>query len=167
MTPFEETRLKPKTKKEMQEIAKKLGVPYKEVKDNFRRDEECDTFQNDTYMVMRFRNKSKNPELPDLIWLSIRKLDRSPVTDWREMQVIKNELIGPECEAVELYPAESRLVDTSNQFHMWGIDDPTYRFPFGFSSRAVTNTVAGGAEQRPHEDLKDDNDAYVLSHQYT
>jgi hypothetical protein len=37
------------------------------------------------------------------------------VHDWRDLQRIKNQLVGPECEAVELYPAESRKVDTANQ----------------------------------------------------
>ena len=39
--------------------------------------------------------------------------------DWRDLQRIKNEIAGPEREACELYPAESRLVDEANQFHLW------------------------------------------------
>jgi hypothetical protein len=38
---------------------------------------------------------------------------------------------------VELYPAESRLMDTSNKYHLWAITDPTFRFPFGSASRHV------------------------------
>jgi hypothetical protein len=39
--------------------------------------------------------------------------------DWRDFQCIKNDLVGAEWEALELYPAESRLVDPSNYFILW------------------------------------------------
>ncbi len=51
-----------------------------------------------------------------VIHLSIKTRDKRPLHDWRDLQRIKNEIVGPEHEAVELYPAESRLVDTSNQY---------------------------------------------------
>lgn len=38
---------------------------------------------------------------------------------------------------VELYPAESRLVDTANQYHLYVVDSKAFRFGFGFQSRAV------------------------------
>ena len=46
-----------------------------------------------------------------LIWLSIKNADNCARHDWREFKRIKNELVGTDVEAVELYPAESRLVD--------------------------------------------------------
>ena len=39
--------------------------------------------------------------------------------DWREMQRIKNEVCGHEWEAVELFPAETRLIDPSNYYILW------------------------------------------------
>lgn len=86
----------------------------------------------------------------NLVHLSIRSLDRRPARDWRDLQLIKNQLIGPECEAVELFPAEARLVDTANQTHLWGFDDPGHRFPFGFNMRLVDDTAdpAIGHRQR-------------------
>jgi hypothetical protein len=48
------------------------------------------------------------------------------------LQQIKNELIGPEHEALELFPAESRLINISNEFHLWAHPTSGYRFPFGF-----------------------------------
>lgn len=87
------------------------------------------------------------------VHLNIRRRDGGPILrDWRHFQLIKNQLIGEECEAVELYPAESRLVDTSNKFHLWGLRDPTYRFPFGFDERDVQyqeDKSAPGIRQRP------------------
>ena len=81
-------------------------------------------------------------------WLSIKRLDKAPIHDWRDLQRIKNELLGPEREAVELYPAESRLMDTSNQYHLWALP-PGKRFPFGMVDRCVTEEQALGTRQRP------------------
>jgi hypothetical protein len=61
--------------------------------------------------------------------ISYHRRDRAPIRDWRVGQRIKNELCGPEWEAVELYPAESRTVDTSNEYHLWCIEG---QFPFGY-----------------------------------
>ena len=83
------------------------------------------------------------------VHLSIKRLDQQPIHDWRDLQRIKNELVGPECEAVELYPAESRLVDTANQFHLWADADPTFRFPIGLDGRMVEEAGTGGEGQRP------------------
>jgi hypothetical protein len=100
--------------------------------------------KNDTYQV-HVRRLAENQA-----HLSIRRLDRDPIHDWRELQKIKNAILGPECEAVELYPAESRLVDTANQYHLWAYTDLTLRFPFGFDSgRYATNGSIGKSVQRP------------------
>jgi hypothetical protein len=39
--------------------------------------------------------------------------------DFRDMQCIKNDIAGPEWEAIELFPAESRLLDPSNYYTLW------------------------------------------------
>lgn len=88
---------------------------------------------------------------PDLFHLNCRRTDREPCHDWRELQAIKNILIGPEHEAVELYPAESRLTDTANNYHLWVLVKPGMRFPFGFADRAVLSAEEAakhGAKQR-------------------
>jgi hypothetical protein len=56
--------------------------------------------------------------------LSIKRHDRRPIRDWRAFQRIKNELAGAEREAVELYPAERRLHDAANQYHLWVAPPP-------------------------------------------
>lgn len=76
------------------------------------------------------------PGIGRMTWVSLRRTDRLPVRDWRDLQRIKNEIVGPEAEAVELFPAESRLVDGANQFHLW-CGPPGMRFPFGFDERLV------------------------------
>lgn len=80
------------------------------------------TFMNDLYSVDVVK---AHP----FIRLSIRRHDGQPCKEWKHLQEIKNDLIGPEHEAVELFPAESRLIDTNNEYHMWVHADPQYRFP--------------------------------------
>lgn len=71
------------------------------------------------------------------IHLNVHRRDGTPCKQWRHFQQIKNELVGPEFEAVELYPAESRLVDTGHEYHLWVYAESSFRFPFGFSERWV------------------------------
>ena len=87
-----------------------------------------------------------------IVHLSIKNVvDRGPTHDWRDLQRIKNELIGPDREGIELYPAESRLVDTSNQFHIFVLPEGM-QMPFGYGSRLVVETEDFGVRQRPFED---------------
>jgi hypothetical protein len=76
---------------------------------------------NDVYYVTVRRG------LPDkmfgsregMITLGIASHDGCARHDWRDFQAIKNQLAGEECEAVELFPAESRLLDPSNYYTLW------------------------------------------------
>jgi hypothetical protein len=71
------------------------------------------------------------------LWhLTITRLDEAPCRDWQIFQAIKNEIVGPQYEAVEMYPAHSRLMDVTNKYHLWILarkDDQQTppRFPFG------------------------------------
>lgn len=102
---------------------------------------------NDTYQVEENRIGPPMPGWPDMIWLSIKRRDKEPIHDWRELQEIKNQLVGPECEAVELYPAEKRVIDTANQYHLWCLADPGFMFPFGM-------TTDGGPDRSGPERIK-------------
>tara|TARA_R110002020_G_scaffold285795_4_gene501313 strand:+ start:1178 stop:1708 length:531 start_codon:yes stop_codon:yes gene_type:complete len=81
--------------------------------------------------------------------LSIKNLDRSSRHDWRDFQDIKNQLVGTEVEAMELYPAESRLLDECNQFHLWCLPEGE-QVPCGrFAGRRVdSEPKAIGTSQR-------------------
>lgn len=81
----------------------------------------------------------------DIVQLCIRRRDGAPVfKDWRHFQRIKNQLVGEECEGMELYPAESRLQDTSNKYHIWCVTDPEFRFPVGFWERETVDQEVRG-----------------------
>ena len=111
-------------------------------------------YENDTYVV---ETRYHTP----YVQLDVRRRDHGDCKNWRELQQIKNEIIGPENEAMELFPAESRLVDTANQYHLWVHVSPDYRFPFGFAERCVlsrpvvyeryvmANNVASTPERQP------------------
>lgn len=60
--------------------------------------------------------------------------DLSTRITWDKMQSIKNELVGGEYEAVELYPAMSRNLSGIRQRYLWCNTAPGYRFPFGFAT---------------------------------
>lgn len=95
---------------------------------------------NDKYQVIVYDCKKvgmQSEEFPDLLWLSIKRIDKAPIRDWMELQRIKNMIVGAEHEAVELFPAESRLVNTSNQFHLFVLKDKSIKFPFGWMTRLV------------------------------
>lgn len=38
---------------------------------------------------------------------------------WNEKQQIKNEIVGEEAVAVEVFPKESELVDKADMYHLW------------------------------------------------
>lgn len=95
---------------------------------------------------------------PEMIHLSIKRRDRECARDWRELQIIKNTFVGPENDGMEIYPAESRLVDMANQFHLWVFTDPKVRIPTGWNTRTVFNEVHAeqfGATQREITSLDD------------
>lgn len=103
---------------------------------------------NSRYAVL-VRRVEFGGEWPAMLHLSIRRHDRQAIHDWRDLQRIKNEIVGPEHEGVELYPAEGRLMDAANQYHLFVLEDPTIRFPFGYQQRVVSESNVGGAKQRP------------------
>lgn len=109
--------------------------------------EDAVIFKNSRYQVLM--KKIMTEMFGEVYSLSIRRLDRQPIHDWRDLQRIKNELVHPECDGFEMYPAESRLVDTANQYYIWVLADKTKRIPVGFTSRAVDGESKLGAVQRP------------------
>jgi hypothetical protein len=134
----------PIDRKQVKEIAKSTGRSIHAVQRAFEdiRENE-DVYMNDVYQV-----NVRRIETPfgKMAWLSIKRLDKLSVHDWRDFQEIKNQLVGKENEGVELYPAESRRVDTSNQYHLFVSEDSRLRWPFGFEGREV---VDGDGELRP------------------
>ena len=115
-----------------------------------------EVYTNDRYQVS-IREFTQKEFGGDWVHLSIKRLDREPIHDWRDLQEIKNMLVGMENEAIELYPAESRRVDTANQYHLFCLKTKGVKFPIGYQERLVLDYDPDddtGAKQRPFQ--KDD-----------
>jgi hypothetical protein len=107
-------------------------------------------YRNSRYQVAVWYEE--NDRAGKYVHLSIKDHAKSARHDWRDLQRIKNELCGPETEGIELYPAESRLVDSANQWHLFVFP---HQIPVGFTERLVADGVskfAAKAVQRPFED---------------
>jgi len=137
---------KPETEEIVTVVAEHYGISKDSARDWVRRVRaEVRFFVNDLYEV------AMSPTGIDALHITVQRRDGSLVKDWRHLQQIKNELAGPEREAVELYPAESRKTDTSNKWHLWVLPIGV-RFDFGFPQRDVSYKEihdAPGLKQRP------------------
>jgi hypothetical protein len=149
MTPFQRGTLPESAYNYHTYMAPPMSMSKAEAKAFARARQNDAVWVNDIYQV--FITTYDNGSLRHL---SIKRHDRAPIHDWRDLQHIKNELVGAECEAVELYPAESRRVDEANQFHLYAFPSG-YRVPFGFQCRNVLDDGEGpalpNAKQRPLE----------------
>jgi hypothetical protein len=95
-------------------------------------------YANDTYIVLV-------GHVPPFLRLTVKRHDGDTVRCWKDLQTIKNTFAHPECEAVELFPAESRLIDTANEYHLWVHSQAGFQFPLGFQAgRTVIPTPAAG-----------------------
>jgi hypothetical protein len=123
-------------------------------------------FQNNKYYVVV---ETLSPQgLTGELHLSITRTDRSAAHDWREFQRIKNELCGPEREACELYPAQSRLVDSANTFHLWVMAEGD-RVPVGWNVQNVVDSEVASQldiKQRPFGDDDPTRDLCLTKEQY-
>ena len=82
-------------------------------------------------------------------YLSIKRNDKEVIWDWRELQQIKNLICGESNEGMQLFPAEDRVVDTANQYHLFVIKQPDLYIPVGFPARLVMDAPVLAAKQRP------------------
>ncbi len=97
-------------------------------------------FENSLYRVEVYATPASGDSF---VHLGITRHDGKTCKEWRHLQRIKNEIVGPEYEAMEMFPAESRLVDTGNQYHLWVHKDPAFRFPVGWTMRLISERPLG------------------------
>jgi hypothetical protein len=135
MQKFQRAEAIPMSEDTIAAMAKQFNLTVEQVKAHQKTESERSTIWiNDKYQVVRKLLPAKEQNLiADVYWLSIKRLDKEPIHDWRDLQQIKNELVDPEIEMWECYPKESQLVDTANQYHLWGFATTTKIIPFGFT----------------------------------
>jgi hypothetical protein len=57
------------------------------------------------------------------IHIRIRRLDDKPITSFQDMQDIKNEFIGRESAAIQIFPKESDYINNTNSYHIFSWDN--------------------------------------------
>ena len=154
---------------QLQTAMEQRGTPItkaqakKTMRQNSVRQKIAEHWMNDIYLctVDRFKTDAvdewgNNPPLQAR--LAITRHDKAAVHDWRHFQKIKNDIFGENCEAVELYPDESRLMDTANTYWLY-VFKSDYRLPFGQQYRQVEDADSAGtmgAVQRPFDEERTD-----------
>jgi hypothetical protein len=68
-----------------------------------------------------------------IIWLAISRHDGMPIS-WSDKQDLKNSVVGPHHEAVELYPNADRDLPWETRDHLWVLKDPKAILPYGIAS---------------------------------
>lgn len=92
-------------------------------------------YANDKYQVAVDYSQWDSKKGDGIIWLSIKNHERTTGISWQHKQWIKNDICGEEMEAVEIFPAESRMVNTANQYHLWVMKKVPFGFPVGFVTK--------------------------------
>lgn len=129
--PFGPSNMTPTQKEELiLHTIKTFGGSREQIEKAMFKDleENCIRVKNDIYVVAI---RKVREEMSDMIWLSICRIDKKPLHNWRDLQTIKNMLVGEDCFGYEVYPAEDQLVDTANQYHLWCLPNGAF-LSFGF-----------------------------------
>lgn len=132
-----------------------LGLSRKQAIKKFYEVRDEEVWVNDEYKVDIDRNPPHGFAGIKVIGITVRRLDREHIHDWRDLQAIKNMLVGNEYEAIELYPAESRLYDSANQYWLWVFTDEEGKpvtLPVGLTgARVVSDKQVLKSKNRPLE----------------
>jgi len=71
-------------------------------------------------------------EWGEITHLWIRRHDGNPPV-WREMQRIKDDLIGADRTGVEVYPTSEELVNAAPMYHLWVLPEG-FKLPFSIGA---------------------------------
>lgn len=95
--------------------------------------------------------------------LIINRNDRKQDMPWADKQRIKNEILGPMVEAVELCPAEWRRMPgiNENQTHLWAFP-PGVVFPLGLMPLATKALADAEKQAQEHVLTREDVQVFVV-----
>lgn len=144
MQPALSQPIHPTRRRDLVRWAQGQGMSEADVAKHVDQAENAETWMNNTYVATVHSAEPTQDGWPEMKQLSIRRIDRKVIHDWRHLQQVKNDVFGPDCEAVELYPADDRVVDTANSYHLWVLIEPGTKFPFGWSAGLRTNEDVAG-----------------------
>ena len=166
MGPLAKTGVVPMpTKTELQTLRKKFisggnNIPYAQLKADAEHNAGSEIYENEMYLVTKkdayeagamLTDKNKAPAA---WYLSVKRIDKEPICSWRDIQEIKNQLVGRHNDGFMLYPNEDRVVDTANQYHLFVMKSAGTTIPYGFNiGRHVTDkALIDTAKQTPRRD---------------
>lgn len=141
--------LHPTRRRELVRWAESVGFSEEEVAERIREVSDAETWMNNVYVATIHDAPIWREDWPQMKQLSIRRIDRRPIHDWRHLQQVKADIFGPEAEAVELYPGASRVVDTASSFHLFVLTEPGSVFPFGWARGLRSDESILPGQQRP------------------
>jgi hypothetical protein len=152
LNPFEKTTLAIPDKEEFIKSWIDAGHDEESVRASYEYMLTQEVWINDEYQVNIDRDPEHGLRGFTIMHLSIKRLSRDVIHDWRDLQQIKNMLAGPEYEAIEMYPAESRKVDSANQYHLWVLMNDGIKerpmFPVGWTKSLVTDVSINNSRNR-------------------
>jgi hypothetical protein len=123
----------------------------------------AELWENSRYIAAVYPDKRPHEGFPRVLHISFKHRLNIAITDFRDMQEIKNALVHKEAMAIQIFPAESQLVDMANQFHLWVFVPDCWPqipankeewpwLPVGFQDgRLVSKLAPKGGRQRTFE----------------
>lgn len=92
-------------------------------------------FVGKAHSVQVFEHESMH----GVVWqLLFRRHDGGSQFGWTELQRMKNELVGEDAVAIEIFPAESEVVDQANCRHLWVLAPGVIDFGLSTKKRSET-----------------------------
>ena len=79
----------------------------------------------------------------------MRREDGKAIREWKHIQRVKNEIVGPEREAVEIFPPQSMVTDMSHEHHLFVVPVGVasvflYEHKMGLPEGSAMHTVRAG-----------------------
>ena len=107
-------------------------------------------WENNLYVVNKYVDS-----LGEVGRISLYRKDNKTVRDWRHLQRIKNEIAGGESWFAEIYPAQSKLVDLGNTYHLIRLTGHAISELKGFShERQVSEELSWQRRFNSPEDME-------------
>ena len=78
-------------------------------------------------LVMSVQVSTHDTEWGRITHLWVRRHDQKPLI-WRDMQRVKNELVGERRVGIEVYPPSADVIDQANIYHLWVLPEG-FRLP--------------------------------------
>lgn len=95
------------------------------------KDPRIETWREENYLNNRYSVQVSDYKIKDggVVHLWIRHHTGVMPHSWSDLQRIKNEIVGPDYVAIEVYPRVSELTDKANIAHLW-VMPGDYVLPF-------------------------------------